>query len=100
MPTHWVELSEDEERFVNEQVSTGRYASASELLEAGLRLLEHQHHSDREKLSVLRSLAEESFQDLDAGHGVEIRNEVDLADLVRRIGHEVRSGDSTGLRGQ
>jgi len=39
------------EQFINQQLETGRFNSASEIVRAGLRLLEDQEH----KLSVLRS---------------------------------------------
>lgn len=94
MPTHHVELTEDNKRFVEEQVSAGLYDCESDVFEAGLRLLERQARLDGEKLARLRLQAEESFRDAVGGGGVQIRNQAELADLIRRIGCEVSLRDN------
>jgi antitoxin ParD1/3/4 len=54
MPTS-VALSPHFESFVKEQVSTGRFNNVSEVVRAGLRLLEDQEHAHALKLEELRA---------------------------------------------
>ena len=49
MPTRNVNLTEELDRFVLAKVASGRYENASEVVRAGLRLLE-----DQEKLQALK----------------------------------------------
>jgi antitoxin ParD1/3/4 len=72
MPSRNVSLTQELDRFVAEQVSAGRFRNASEVLSAGLRLLEQQTQEEQEKLALLRSLASEGFGELDQGQGIEI----------------------------
>ena len=54
MPTS-VALGPHFETFVKEQLSVGRFNNASEVIRAGLRLLEDQEHAQALKLQELRS---------------------------------------------
>lgn len=54
MPTS-VALSPHFERFVREQVESGRFNNASEVVRAGLRLLEDQQQQTALKLQALRA---------------------------------------------
>jgi antitoxin ParD1/3/4 len=87
VPTRNINLTTHYDRFVDQQITAGTYSNASEVLRAGLRLLEQQTREDREKLALLRSLAAEAFEQLDQGKGIEIRDERRLAGLIRRLGH-------------
>jgi antitoxin ParD1/3/4 len=55
-----VNLTEHLDRFVEHQVEGGKYRNASEVMRAGLRLLEQQSREDGEKLKLLKSLAAEA----------------------------------------
>ena len=56
--------------FLADQVATGRYGSASEVVRAGLRLLEEQ----AVKLAELRALLKEGKESGDAaGFGIDVR---------------------------
>ena len=61
MPTRNINLTDHFDRFVADQVRTGRYKNASEVLRAGLHLLEQQSREGLEKLALLRTLAQEGF---------------------------------------
>ena len=86
MPTRNVNLTDRDDEFVDEMVTSGRFSNASEVIRAGLRLLDHQASEDAEKLAILRSLASEAFDELDQGQGSPIADEPGLADFIGRIG--------------
>jgi antitoxin ParD1/3/4 len=96
MPTRNINLTERYDRFVDEQITAGTYSNASEVMRAGLRLLEQQSREEREKLALLRSLAADAFGQIEQGEGIEIRSERQLAGLVGRIGR--RAGKSSKRR--
>ena len=54
MPTRNVNLTDHFDRFVAGQIDSGRYKNASEVMRAGLRLLECQHEQESEKLVALQ----------------------------------------------
>jgi antitoxin ParD1/3/4 len=49
------------ERFVRDQVESGRYNNASEVLRAGLRLLENEERSREEQLAAFRAAIEKGL---------------------------------------
>lgn len=69
MPTREIHITEHFDQFVTELVGIGRYQNASEVVQAGLRLLEVQTRSDEQKLALLKKLAAEGFDELDQGRG-------------------------------
>ncbi len=86
MPTRNVNLTEYHDGFVNELVTSGRFSSASEVMRAGLRLLEKEAREEDEKLALLRSMASEAFRELDQGQGIAIDNEQELSELIGQTG--------------
>jgi antitoxin ParD1/3/4 len=67
MPTKNVNLSDQQAKFIRQSIHKGRYRNVSEVVRAGLRLLEYQERQDEMKLKVLRHLADEAFDELDRG---------------------------------
>jgi antitoxin ParD1/3/4 len=67
MPTQNVNLSAQLAKFVKQRVKSGRYQNASEVVRAGLRLLERHEAVENEKLRTLKRLSQESFAALDRG---------------------------------
>lgn len=91
MPTRNINLTDHFDQFVKEEIEAGRYRNASEVLRAGLRLLEQQAREDREKLALLRALTSEAFQELDEGKGIKLNSDQELEDFMRGIGRRVAS---------
>jgi antitoxin ParD1/3/4 len=58
------------DRFVGEQVKSGRYGTEDEVLRAGLRLLEQREQMRLKKLAELDRLLAEGLAELDAGKGI------------------------------
>jgi len=55
MPTRNVNLTPELDRFVSVQLDSGRYANASEVMRAALRLLERDEEEQNGKLAALRA---------------------------------------------
>jgi antitoxin ParD1/3/4 len=75
-------VGERYETFINEQVASGRFNNASEVVRAGLRLLEDEEAHLRE----LRALIDEADAELAAGKGIEIHSVEEFAGLVKAEG--------------
>jgi antitoxin ParD1/3/4 len=86
MPTRNINLTDRFDQFVVDQVTSGRFKNASEVMRAGLRLLEQRNREDEEKLVLLRSLAAEGFDELDQGRGTVIEDEQQLRRFIGQIG--------------
>ena len=88
MPTRNVNLTEHYDSFVQEQIASGRYKNASEVMRAGLRLLESQSTEEIERLQLLRSLSAEGFASIDQGQGIGLRSETQLRGRIESIGKQ------------
>ncbi len=86
MPTRNINLTDHFDQFVEEQVEAGKYKNASEVLRAGLRLLEQHSQTEEQKLALLKKLAAEGFEALDQGRGLSLAGDEQLADAIGRIG--------------
>ncbi|MCB0325911.1 MAG: type II toxin-antitoxin system ParD family antitoxin, partial [Bdellovibrionales bacterium] len=86
VPTRNINLTEHYDKFVEEQIDAGKYKNASEVLRAGLRLLEEQTRTDEQKLKLLRKLAADGFRELDQGQGVNVSSESELRNAIGKIG--------------
>lgn len=62
-----VSLTSELERFVNEQVASGMYYSASEVVREGLRLLREKELLHQAKLHELRGEVERGMKDVESG---------------------------------
>jgi antitoxin ParD1/3/4 len=58
-----ISLTPELDRFVHRQVASGRFASSSEVIRAGLRLLEDQEREKETKREALRAWLRESLDD-------------------------------------
>jgi antitoxin ParD1/3/4 len=86
MPTRNVNLTDHYDQFVENQIAAGRYKNASEVMRAGLRLLEQQTQEDEAKLAALRKLAAEAFDELDRGNVIALVSDEQLEAYISQIG--------------
>ena len=86
MPTKNVNLTEHYSEFVDQLIASGRYKNASEVLRAGLRLLEQRTTEEEQKVALLRRLAAEGFQQIDQGEGIELPNQQRLSAHIAELG--------------
>jgi len=93
MATRNVNLTDHYDRFVAEQVASGQFKNASEVMRAGLRLLERQSREEQERLAALRALAAEGFDDLDQGRGVILDGGERLAEYIGQFGRRAAKSD-------
>jgi antitoxin ParD1/3/4 len=88
MPTKNVNLSPQQAKFIRSSVHKGRFRNASEVVRAGLRLLEAREREDQLKLKRLRELARQAFEEVDRGEYIEIQpGELDkfMAEMDARV---------------
>ena len=100
MPTRNVNLTDRYDRLVDSLIASGQYQNASEVVRAGLRLLEKSNEEEDEKLRALRGLAAEAFASLDRNEGTRIEGDQQLAEFIREIGLRAanRSARRSGIR--
>jgi antitoxin ParD1/3/4 len=65
-----ISLTPELERLVDERVKSGRYASASEVIREGLRLLEEQEELKQRRLADVRQRIDRGVDQLDKGKGI------------------------------
>jgi antitoxin ParD1/3/4 len=70
MPARNVSLTDHLTRFVDDNVETGRFQNASEVVREGLRLLELRQREDDLKLERLRQEVEIGRKDAEAGRTI------------------------------
>jgi antitoxin ParD1/3/4 len=80
MPTRNISLTEQFDRFVEDNVSSGEYQNASEVVRDGLRLLQQRKREETLKLRELRRAAREGFAQIDRGDYIDVHPR-DLADF-------------------
>jgi len=94
VPTRNVVLSQHQHELVEELVRSGRYQNASEVLRAGLRLLEREQANEEAKAAVLRQAAEQGWSDLAAGRFDDVDDDA-LDDFVGQLGIRAAKAQST-----
>jgi antitoxin ParD1/3/4 len=66
-----ISVTPELDRFVKEQVESGKYASSSEVVRAGLRLLYEREQERAERREALKRLVREGLEDLESGKVVD-----------------------------
>ncbi len=90
MPTRNVSLTQHFDRFVERNVSSGRYLNASEVVRDGLRLLEQHAQAEKIKLEKLREASAAGFKAIDEGEFRNVR-ERDIGRRIAAIGRRAAS---------
>ena len=85
MATRNVVLSQHQHELVESLVKSGRYQNASEVLRAGLRLLEREQAEEAAKITVLRQAAGQGWSDLASGRFDDVDDD-SLDDFVGQLG--------------
>ena len=67
MPTRNINLTDHNEAFLAEALESGRYKNASEIVRAGLRLLETQEQEEQAKIEALRAAFKEGKDSYERG---------------------------------
>ena len=88
MTTLSVDLPEPLDRFVQEQVASGAYADAEDVVRASLRRFKTQAEEDARKLGRLKDAIQVGLDQLDRGEGVQVD---DLRSLLDEIEAEVEA---------
>jgi len=65
-----ISLTPELERLVDDKVKSGRYATASEVIREGLRLLEEHEQLKEQRLAELRRKIDRGLEQLDQGLGI------------------------------
>jgi antitoxin ParD1/3/4 len=89
MPTRNVNLTEHFDTFVNTQIASGQFSNASEVVRAGLRLLEQQKLEHQHTLARLREVIDEGIADLESGRSTHLGNRREVKAFLDQIGEEV-----------
>jgi antitoxin ParD1/3/4 len=77
MPTRNFNLTDYFDRFIAENVDSGRYKNASEVVRDALRALQDRQHEDKIKLGRLREAIQEGADDIDRGNYIDLaENEI------------------------
>ena len=90
MPTRNISLTERFDGFVEQNVRAGQFANASEVVRAGLHLLEQRQRDDALRVERLRAAAEVGFGALDMDDYVEVEGEHGLREHLALIGRAAR----------
>jgi len=85
MPTQNVNLQDHQANFIQERIKTGRFQNASEVVRAGLRLLEQQEAENELKLQALREAIDLGFADIDAGRYTTINSPEELEAFMESV---------------
>ncbi|MFN4204814.1 MAG: type II toxin-antitoxin system ParD family antitoxin [Agrobacterium albertimagni] len=77
MPTRNVNLTDDQDAFVERMVKAGKYQNASEAMRDAVRGLQQRWKEDELKLTALRKMIRTGAEALDRGNFTEV-NDADL----------------------
>ena len=85
MPTRNVVITDHQAELIDRLVASGRYQNASEVLRAGLRLLERDDADHEAKLAALRAAVQVGIDDIEAGRYQEFGSIDDAVDHLEKV---------------
>ncbi|NWG54145.1 MAG: type II toxin-antitoxin system ParD family antitoxin [Hydrogenophilaceae bacterium] len=95
MATRNVNLTPALDSFVADLIESGAYQNASEVVRAGLRLLEAEQAERAAKLDLLRKAVQEGWDSFDRGAGVVVRDiDAFFAEIDNEIETEVAAEEA------
>jgi antitoxin ParD1/3/4 len=84
MPTRNINLTDEQDAFVEKVVKTGEYQNASEAVRDALRVLQQRRREDALKLKALRGQIKAGIDALDRGDFVEV-DDAELDDYLEGL---------------
>jgi antitoxin ParD1/3/4 len=92
MPTHNVELSEQQEALIANLVESGEFRDASDVMLEGLRMVEESRKLDADKEDEICKAIQAGVDDLDQGRFVTLSERNETASHIRSLAHRAASG--------
>jgi antitoxin ParD1/3/4 len=93
MPIQNVNLSEQQAKFIRKAIEDGRFRNFSEVVRAGLRLLEQHEHEEMLKLKALRRIAAGAVEEMERGQ-YETVEPGDIDSFIDKIDSRARRSKS------
>lgn len=82
MPTQNVNLGDHQSHFIREMTKEGRYQNASEVVRAGLRMLEAHEEEQRLKLERLRAEVQKGSDAIERGEFIPLDSEEEITTFI------------------
>lgn len=89
MPTRNINLTDHYAQYLERALTSGRYKNASEVVRAGLRLLEREEAEDAAKIEALRAAFKEGEDAYRRGDFVTLGSDADIDEAFEEIAEEV-----------
>lgn len=89
MPTRNINLTDHYARYLEEALASGRYKNASEVVRAGLRLLERQEAEEAAKIEALRTAFKDGEDAYRRGESVRLESDAEIDRVFEEIAEEV-----------
>jgi antitoxin ParD1/3/4 len=91
MPTRNVNLTKHFDQYIEDNVTTGRFGNASEIVREGLRLLERQDKEEAAWNQYVTNAAQVGIEAMERGDYQTFESMDDLRAFVRKIGDDART---------
>lgn len=99
MATRNINLTDALDAFVAEQVASGQFQNASEVVRAGLRLLRDKEQRRARKLELLRQAIQEGWDSFDRGEGIVVEDiDAFFDQMMDEIDAEVTAEEEAAAR--